>query len=737
MNTSLNLSPLFAWVMHTTWQAAILAALILLVQLLFRRKLAAGWRYSLWLLLVARLLMPGLPPSSWSIFNLAKIQAPRFSVPPRAAPLLDNTARTTDKVRSADFQSAILQVSNLRTLNSLRPSGLVSQPLQLHSSSQGLTSDARKFRPNVEQPSVRGTSASSGPSFSLSWLSVAATIWFAGALFLGLRLFISTLRFRSRIRRYVPMQDAEIIQLIHQCAEVLGVRQPLTVIETEDVESPAVWGLWRRHLLLPPGLLGRLTPRELRHVFLHELAHLKRRDLEMSWLVAVLQLLHWFNPVLWLAFARMRADRELAVDALVVAHAGEGGSVYYGETILKVLEGFRHGTILPGLAGIAESKAQLKERLQAMGRRQPSRPWRWAAAGLALCLGGLALTDAVGSNKSVSTEYRAAVKTAQCRATAELKDGSRVVGQPSQEALPFQSDLLGDFQLAVNRIRSIQWPRDNQPDARLKAMNGDEFQVRLRTPEFRLTTQFGEIKLATTMLKQVQFSTVGGAADLHRGLVALWSADDNARDSAGSHDGELRFGAGYAPGKVGRAFHFHGSRQRVHIEDSKDFEINGSFTIAGWVYVEEFPHQGAGGVICLRGDNRAGLDTFTIATQPDQRIAFTIDSENNEDTTLFAPAKSGQWFHVAGVYDEQGRRLALYVDGRLAAEKNDPVKPMWQLDPSNEPGIGLGNTEGTFHNFPFSGRIDEWAIYSRALSESEVQALVDLGNAGESLASAK
>jgi len=312
-----------------------------------------------------------------------------------------------------------------------------------------------------------------------------------------------------------------------------------------------------------------------------------------------------------------------------------------------------------------------------------------------------------------------------------------VVGQVSQQTLPLQSDLLGDFQLPVNRIRSIQWLRDNKPDARLKAVNGDEFQVRLRAPEFRLTTQFGEIKLATTLLKQVQFSTVGGSADLRQGLLALWSADDNARDRAGEHDGELRFGAGYAPGKVGRAFHFTASRQRMHIEDAKDFVINGSFTLAGWVYVEEFPGQGGAGAICLRGDNRPGLDTWSISTQPDQRIAFGVDSEDNQDTTVFAPAKLGQWFHVAGVYDEHGRRLSLYLDGQLAAEKDDPVKPIWQLDPANEPGIGLGNTEGTVHDFSFRGRIDEWAIYSRALSEDEIQTLVDLGNAGESLSPTK
>ena len=53
---------LFDWVVRTSWQASILAILILSVQVIFRKKLSPGWRYGLWFLLLARLLMPVPPP---------------------------------------------------------------------------------------------------------------------------------------------------------------------------------------------------------------------------------------------------------------------------------------------------------------------------------------------------------------------------------------------------------------------------------------------------------------------------------------------------------------------------------------------------------------------------------------------------------------------------------------------------------------------------------------------------
>jgi peroxiredoxin len=164
------------------------------------------------------------------------------------------------------------------------------------------------------------------------------------------------------------------------------------LIESEEVESPAVYGFWRKWLLLPDGVFEHFSTVELRCIFLHELAHIKRGDLGVNWLVALLQVLHWFNPVLWLAWGRMRADRELATDALALAHVRDGDHRPYGDTILKVLEGLTGDAALPGLVGIAENKAQLKERLAAISR--PGKHWSGAALAAIIALSIVGLTDA-------------------------------------------------------------------------------------------------------------------------------------------------------------------------------------------------------------------------------------------------------------------------------------------------------------------------------------------------------
>jgi beta-lactamase regulating signal transducer with metallopeptidase domain/thiol-disulfide isomerase/thioredoxin len=370
MNTTTLAGGNFTWVLQSSWQAAVLVLLVLLAQMLFRKKLSPAWRYGLWLLVVARLLMPAWPQSAISIFNLAK-----FTPRPAIAGSHSRQALVAPEV----------PVSDLRA----EPAG---ERAFLPAAAPPEARPA--WQPDHDRPAGAVSAISSRPVRPTNWFGMACAVWLTGVCLLALRLAWANVRFGSRLARRMPVADAAVLRIVAECANDIGIRPPASVIETEEVESPAVCGLWKKRLLAPDGVFERFSPEELRHIFLHELAHIKRRDIEVNWLVALLQILHWFNPVLWLAFARMRADREVATDALALAHVGRTENVRYGETILKVVENLVRGGVQPGLVGIAESKAGLKERLRAIARCGASRPWRWAAFGIAAIVAAVGLTAA-------------------------------------------------------------------------------------------------------------------------------------------------------------------------------------------------------------------------------------------------------------------------------------------------------------------------------------------------------
>lgn len=93
----------------------------------------------------------------------------------------------------------------------------------------------------------------------------------------------------------------------------------------------------RPRLLIPYGIINKLSEEEKRYVFLHELAHLKRKDNLINWIMVLVQALHWFNPIVWYAFYKMREDCEVACDADVLSLLNPAEHKKYGETIINLI----------------------------------------------------------------------------------------------------------------------------------------------------------------------------------------------------------------------------------------------------------------------------------------------------------------------------------------------------------------------------------------------------------------
>jgi len=343
---------------QASWQASVLVVLVIVVQMLFARKLAPSARYGLWLLVVIRLLLPTIPESPFSLFNWV-----RFDSLPRGVSPIGTRF-------SATHEDAVFERKDL--LSTAEPS----------------------IPANSEIEFVSENHASIERAIPFTWTRMLSVIWLSGAAIAGAILARHYRRLNSRLIDSKRVTESAVLRLFEEVRSVVGLKRSPTLLETRQVGSPALFGLFRCRLLLPKDLTASLTSRELRHVFLHEAAHLKRGDMLLNWVTALLQVLHWFNPVLWLGFSRMRADRELACDALALSYAGDGDGKRYARTIIKLLERGARSSAFPGLVGILEDKNQLKRRITMIAKFKKARRWSvWAVLSI-LTLGFVALTDA-------------------------------------------------------------------------------------------------------------------------------------------------------------------------------------------------------------------------------------------------------------------------------------------------------------------------------------------------------
>ena len=115
----------------------------------------------------------------------------------------------------------------------------------------------------------------------------------------------------------MPAPD-DLVEEAERIGRCLGVRAPELLV-VPDLGTPLLWCLGRPKLLLPAQLVKTLDLDRWRGILTHELAHLRRGDHWVSRLELAAGLIWWWNPVYWLARARLDAEAELACDAWVVS----------------------------------------------------------------------------------------------------------------------------------------------------------------------------------------------------------------------------------------------------------------------------------------------------------------------------------------------------------------------------------------------------------------------------------
>jgi beta-lactamase regulating signal transducer with metallopeptidase domain len=138
-----------------------------------------------------------------------------------------------------------------------------------------------------------------------------------------------------------------------------------------DLPSPATAGWWRPQVLLPANLVSQLSPTELGHVLRHELTHVKRRDYLWDLLASFACRLVFFHPAAWLAYRKLRWERELYCDQAVV-HDSQEVRLQYAECLVKLARGlYVSQTRSPEGIGLAASPSQLTIRVRALLSEPP------------------------------------------------------------------------------------------------------------------------------------------------------------------------------------------------------------------------------------------------------------------------------------------------------------------------------------------------------------------------------
>jgi hypothetical protein len=218
------------------------------------------------------------------------------------------------------------------------------------------------------------------------------------------------------------------------------------------------------------------------------------------------------------------------------------------------------------------------------------------------------------------------------------------------------------------------------------------------------------------------------------GLIAWWRAEGDADDLLRSHPGELKNGTAFAPGIVGQAFRFDGQSAVVQINSRSLLKGQPEVTIEAWVRPLG-PHsneEGYGGQVFAENTSVLNWTRFGLYVLNDGRlIGYGRGTDNGGAVSVTTANRVplDQWSHVAATW-KTGDGMRVYINGALAASMTNALGPFSETD-SSYISIGAGGPSAEVPLYRFNGDIDEMGIFTRALSEVDLQAIVSAGSAGK------
>ncbi len=255
-----------------------------------------------------------------------------------------------------------------------------------------------------ESPAPLSSSAQTSPTQNvtitpwyqrLSPVTWALIVWAAGVLAFSTRLLFGFVAL-GRMRRAGSDASDEVAELGDACAARLGLHDSPRVILTPRVAMPCTAG-WIKPVILLPDESSSWSRERVEVVLLHELSHIRRMDIVPHVLSEFARVVYWFNPLVWLAAARLRAEAERATDDRVV-HAGAKPSDYAAHLLDIVRQSRRmwHPAPLMPLARRTEFEGRMLAILESGGKLAST---RWAMGTVALVAG---LTLGVASMEGAS-----------------------------------------------------------------------------------------------------------------------------------------------------------------------------------------------------------------------------------------------------------------------------------------------------------------------------------------------
>lgn len=195
-------------------------------------------------------------------------------------------------------------------------------------------------------------------------LNIGCKIFWIIGVVVVIAFYISGNKRLRKIKKFTEPLPDNIMSVVKNCCEKTAIKRKICVLQSDMVTSPLSFGYRQSYIILPSKEIHTSSQREIEHIILHELTHIRHNDILVNLWLCIEQMMFWFNPLIWWSFSKMRQAREAYCDWTVLnGYDTDDERLAYGDTLLRFASK-KNNTLVYTANGLFSNKKQIKYRIE-------------------------------------------------------------------------------------------------------------------------------------------------------------------------------------------------------------------------------------------------------------------------------------------------------------------------------------------------------------------------------------
>ncbi len=336
------ISPIFYQVLYMTVVGSIVGLIIYFIRNIFDSKISGKWKCLMWIVALITLLVPI-----------------RFEIQTTKTPIIQNEIinRVEDIKNIGNYENYFDE--SFSNINDFEQKSF--------SNTEELESiQSEKISTNESSSNIK--EALSTKYIFLNMILPA--IWLLGTISF-IATFLSGIRkINKRITRNV-YRDERIQNILREAKNQLHIKKKVKIILQKYKKVPSIFGIFNPSILITEQMLDE-DNETIKYIFLHELSHYKRKDILFNFILLCVLSIHWFNPIVWFLFKKIRQDIEIGADELASKGLNKDEVKQYGMVLINLLRSRIEENYTASMLCMSDTGKNMERRILMIKRKSTS-----------------------------------------------------------------------------------------------------------------------------------------------------------------------------------------------------------------------------------------------------------------------------------------------------------------------------------------------------------------------------